>query len=517
MKSEAKRTKRLTKAEVEQLQSQLPHRYGWPWYGWARSFYESRNRQCFLCAANQISKSSTQVRKVIEWATNEKLWPQLWKTKPRQFWYLYPNKDTATAEFDMKWVPEFMPREGLKDHPQCGWTAHYEGKKIHHVTFNSGVTIFFKTYSQNAKDLQSGTVHYIATDEELPIEYYDELMQRLAAVDGYFSMVFTATLNQPFWKEVIEDSGERERFPDAFKLQVTKYDCITYEDGTPGAYTEEKIGREIAMCRSKTEVLRRIYGRFVTEHGRKYPAFEYAEHMIKPDRELIRGWDTYVGIDIGTGGVNNHPAAIAFIAVDPKREKGIVYDGWRGDNETTTSKDIVNKYFELKEHNKVEPVQIFYDWHARDFSIIAERAGIILTKPNKSHEVGEDVMNTLFKNRMLLVFETEELRKLGGELATVMVSTKKDKARDDFTDAVRYPSVGIPWNWQAIRTDFETAPIKKMVDSRALTGAEYAKWVDCQRKKIPYDEIDKEENYGEKEGWSQLSEQIEEFNEQFEY
>lgn len=34
----------------------LPHLHGWKWYKWAREFFESTNRQNFLCAANQISK-----------------------------------------------------------------------------------------------------------------------------------------------------------------------------------------------------------------------------------------------------------------------------------------------------------------------------------------------------------------------------------------------------------------------------------------------------------------------------
>ena len=38
----------------------LPHLHGWKWYKWAREFFESTNRQNFLCAANQISKSLTE-------------------------------------------------------------------------------------------------------------------------------------------------------------------------------------------------------------------------------------------------------------------------------------------------------------------------------------------------------------------------------------------------------------------------------------------------------------------------
>ncbi len=337
--------KKWTKEEAEQIKALLPHRYGWSWYAWARQFYQSRNKQCFLVAANQISKSSTQIRKMIEWATNDTLWPELWKRPPTIFWYLYPSQQVATAEFDHKWVPEFMPRGAMKNHPKYGWVADYQQKKINSIRFNSGVTIYFKTYSQNSKDLQSGTVHYIGFDEELPVDLYDELQFRVSAVDGYMSGVFTATLNQPFWKEVMEGTGEDERLPDAFKLQISKYDCLAYEDGTPGAYTEAKIQREISMCKSHTEVQRRIFGRFVTEEGRMYPTFEFEQHVVKMERLPVPShWATYVGIDIGTGGHNNHPAAIVFLAINPMNNLGVVYDGWRGDGVTTTSEDILNKF-----------------------------------------------------------------------------------------------------------------------------------------------------------------------------
>lgn len=495
----------------------LPHRYGWPWYRWARSFYQSRAKQCFLVAANQVSKSSTQIRKDIEWATNPALWDELWpksKTnplaKPRQFWYLYPNQDTATAEFDLKWVPEFMPRGEMQKHKSCGWVANYEKKKIHSVDFNSGITMFFKTYSQNVRDLQSGSVHKISFDEELPVDLYDELMQRLSATDGYFSGVFTATLNQPFWKQVMEGTGDEEMLKEAFKLQVSKFDCLTYEDGTPGAYTEEKIRREIAQCKNPTEVQRRIFGKFVTEEGRKYPSFEYDIHMKNPLKMPVPvGWNTFVGIDVGTGGAGrNHPAAIVFIAMNPLCNMGIVYDGWRGDGIQTTSEDIVNKLLEMISKNGVNPSQIFYDWHAKDFEIVASRAGINLTKPNKSHALGEDIMNTLFKNMMLFIHETDELRKLGNELSTLMQSTKKTIAKDDFSDALRYPLVGMPWDWNAIRADAGAKIIEeKIIETRPLTHAEYLKWVDCQRRGIAFDNFDKAER-AEKDNWDEFEEEL---------
>jgi hypothetical protein len=151
-----------------ELQEGLPHLYGFPWYPWAREFFESQHKYNFLCAANQISKSSTQIRKAIHWATEQSLWPKLWKSKPLQFWYLYPTAEVATVEFEKKWVPEFLPRGKYKDDPIYGWKADYIKDSIQAIHFNSGVSIYFKSYAQKTANLQTGTVWVIWADEEMP-------------------------------------------------------------------------------------------------------------------------------------------------------------------------------------------------------------------------------------------------------------------------------------------------------------------------------------------------------------
>ena len=81
----------VIKARIKELREDLPHLYGWKFYPWSREFFESRNKMNLLCAANQIGKSSIAIRKNIEWACNKKLWPELWDTEPKQFWYFYPS------------------------------------------------------------------------------------------------------------------------------------------------------------------------------------------------------------------------------------------------------------------------------------------------------------------------------------------------------------------------------------------------------------------------------------------
>lgn len=476
--------KTIEEAQAERAlwAKRLPHIYRWKWYGWARAFYESTNRMNLLCAANQISKSSTQHRKWIDWATNTKKWPKLWKTRPTQFWYLYPNKDVATIEWHTKILPEFMPGEEYKNHPVYGWTVEFEKKKIYSVSFNSGVTVYFKTYAQDVHDLQSGTVHAIFTDEELPENLYSELQARLFATEGYFHMVFTATRNQLMWLQAIEGKGEEETFKEAFKQQISMYDCMRFTDGSAGVYTEEKIQQIKAGCKNDTEILRRVYGRFVREHGRCISEFDPVKHIKKPF-SIPRDWRIYGAADPGSGGEKGHPGAVSFLAVRPDYRFGALFRGWRGDNIQTTAGDILDKFMELKAGD--ECAMQIYDWASRDFATIAERTGESFQRAEKSHDIGEDIVNTLFKNDMLVIFgDDPELGKLGTELMTVMKDTPKNRRKDDLSDTLRYNCAAVPWDWSHIRgipTDEQKLAAK---NAKPWTEEDQLAWEIDQRRGI---------------------------------
>jgi len=509
------------RAEKEDLKRLLPHLFGWNWYKWNRAFFESIHRMCLLVAANQIGKSTIQIRKHIHWATDTTLWPKLWPKNPtpRQFWYLYPTSDIATTEFQNKWVPEIMPKRGnfigerfkeRCDDPIYGWKAIYDKRKIYAIEWASGVMTYFKTYSQNVHSLQAGSCHYIATDEELPEDLYDELVFRLKATGGYFSMVFTATRNQMLWMLAMEGEGELEKFPKAFKQQIAMRQCLEYEDGTKGHYSQEMIDDAIADCKNETEVERRVEGKFVTEIGRKYGAFVPSRHFVKPF-EIPRDWKFYGGVDIGSGGAGGHPSAMGIIAVRPDYRYGVVCRGWRGDNVETTAGDALDWYIIMRGGLKCT-LQV-YDQGCKDFHTIATRVGEPFNKSEKSHEIGEQVVNTLFKNDMLKLFDTPELRKLGTEFMTLSKLTPKRHAKDDFIDgAVRYPSTSIPWDWSVIRNELsdEAKKAKKKSESERPWSKEefYAEQVRLRRGEEV--KVDREEQ-----GWGEMHDEIGFWNDQY--
>lgn len=439
----------LARAQNKKLNTGLPFLYGWKWYTWARQFYESTNRMNLLCAANQISKSSTQIRKCINWATDQKAWPDLWARAPVQFWYLYPTQKQVNAEFETKWKL-FLPTNEYKDDPYYGYKVEKYKGDIIAIHFHSGVHVYFKTYMQNAMSLQSGTCDAMFCDEELPEDLIGELIFRLAATNGYWHMVFTATLGQEVWRKTMEpEHGETEGYPDAFKQTVSLYDAMTYEDGSPSQWTLERIKQIENTCPTASDVLKRVYGKFIVIGGRIYESFDIKRHF-KPKHPLNKTWQVYSAVDLGSGG-DGHPPAIIFLAAKPDYRAGRFFLGWLGDDgRNYTDGDVFEKHESLKKEHNLNLVNSAYDWGSKDFHTIAERNGVNFQKAEKSHEIGEGTLNTLFKNDMLFIYEDVELRKLGAQLASLKHSTLKRNAKDDFADAARYCANLVPWDWTAI-------------------------------------------------------------------
>lgn len=491
----------VQKRKLELLQSQkrlrtnLPHLYGWKNYPWMREFIECTNKTAFLTAANQIGKSSSQIRKLIQWATDKTLWPMLWPGRtPRVFWYLYPSREVATAEFDTKWIPDFMPKNEMKAHPIYGWVEQRNSKKqIEWVKFNTGVFLYFKTYSQDSDVLQTASVDYVACDEELPAELWDEVNFRRNATDGYFSMVFTSTRGEDLWRQTMEPSEEekkngRVKFPHAWKKQISLFDCRFYEDGTRSHWSDDKIKRTIAMCASESDVQRRVYGRFVVSGGRKYSSFDRSRNVIAPGA-IPHDWIKVVGVDIGSGTTTsrvtekkrNHPSTISFIAVKPDYTYGVVYKHWRSDidengtemaeehSSRITAGDTANQYIKMAGRQTIQ--RKFYDFHAVDFKTITDRMYLGFEPAEKGQSIGETLLNTLFKNKMLMIFDLPECEPIINEFSSLLRETDKRNAKDDSADSVRYGATKLIWNFDAVKLELQ--PLPELSDEK-LTPYEIA-------------------------------------------
>lgn len=452
----------LREAELR-LKRGLPYLHGYKHYPWSLEFLETRNKLALICAANQIGKSTAQIRRAIHWATESTLWEELWPRASQEqkivpelkkgptIFYFYPTATQATVEFQEKWEPQYLPRGEFKEDSKYGWKVEYKNKEVFAIYFNSGATIYFKSYKQGLVALQTATVHYLCLDEECPVDLWSELMLRVQATDGYISMAFTATLGQEMWRQALEPGeGEEEKFPGAWKRQVSMYDCQKFVDGSLSLWTNERIDAVISLCRNSSEVQRRVFGKFIKDSGLVYPTFEPKRH-VKPWHPVPKSWLWYQAVDIGSGTDGEegegHPSGIVLVAVRPDYQQARVVDVIRTDGIRTTAGDVlVLADAQVKEFG-VQCQERIYDWGSAEFQIMAARNGGGWTPAEKNHEIGEKSVNTLFKFDMLAIYQRGQNGKLVGELVSIGISTPKRKRKDDVADPLRYLCTHIPWDW----------------------------------------------------------------------
>lgn len=436
-------------------------------YPWQRSFYDSSNKIVTLVASNQSGKSAIQMRKAMNWATDTKLWKKLWKKPPIQFWYLYPDGSTATREFEEKWVREFLPSGAMKNHPVYGWHSKKRQGDIDYIRFNSGVTIYFKTYSQNVHNLQAGSCHAIFCDEELPWELLPELQMRIAAYDGYMNFAFTATRGQDEWRRIVEERGREEMWKqgevDILKLQVTAYDCLFYEDGSPSTvWTMEKIEETKSFLHTQAQIDRRLYGRFVKDESLAYPCFDRRVHLIDQVELDLDAGHVYAGVDYGSG--TNHQSAIALVWVNKAHTYGVIFDVWVGEKGIETDAGtVVGIYKEMIAKWSCKVTQVFYDWACADLKIIANGSGLFFEPADKNHASGQRILNTLFKQNMLKLFKGDHSHEAARQLETLTIEdftpAKKKYAQDDIADCIRYALTKIPWEYVDLRDKPTPLPV----------------------------------------------------------
>lgn len=428
----------------------------------------------FLCTKDFIvtHNSSTAIIDNIKKACEVELWHRFFyrgaaRRAPRVFWYLYPDNNKIEDEFLQHWEGEFLPQEPYRSrHPLYGWERETRKGKTHAIHFKSKVSVYFKSWYV---DLQAATVDMLTFDEEPPVGIIDECVNRLGATDGMLAAVFTATKCQEYFFDIMEERGKKkERFPGAWKRQISLFDCQKYADGSPGPWTTERINRRINACSDQRDVDIRIHGRILKPTSSlKYSSFR-RERNVVPPAKWDPTWHLYAGIDLGSGGKDNHPAAICFIAVRPDYKKAKVVRSWRGDpdkvlkwreesghpgGDETSNGDILRKFLEMKLEMELRGFKFFginYDWAAKDFEIQATAVGLPVEKAEKSHDIGEGLLNTSFKNQILDIEDNEENQDLIREIEGLRNDIDKKKAKDDAIDGMRYAYSKVPMDYSVI-------------------------------------------------------------------
>jgi hypothetical protein len=470
---------------IQALKDGLPHLYSFPMYKWQEEFWNCGATFQFIFKANQIGGSSVMIKKMIDYCTNKKLWERFIRP-PRMTMYLYPDKKSATREWENKWA-EFMPRNEYKDHPVYGWKETWDGHYIDSIEWNSGLITYFKTYGSGAENLQASTPAILACDEELPEELWPELQMRISSPANKGAMYWlgcTPTIGQKYLAKI--QSGET-KIPDSWVKTVSMYDCLEYASGDKSIWSTEKIKQIEQTLPNDKEVQVRVHGLFKATEGLLISQFDSKRH-VKPYHP-VKGWEIYAGLDYGVGGATGHPSSIVFVAVSPNYNAARVIKAWRGpfgpNSDSTTPDDVILKYLEMcREIGIDQPTAAYYDHAAASLGVLADRQGMSFTKANKDKKHGTDLLNSLFKNDMLILLTDgqDDVACLAEELESVTVDFNKKKAGDDLTDALRYSTSSIPFNFENLKIQ----PVTEVAQSNVRMGRH------THEQDYDFDEIERE-------------------------
>jgi hypothetical protein len=102
-----------------------------------------------------------------------------------------------------------------------------------------------------------------------------------------------------------------------------------------------------------------------------------------------------------------------------------------------------------------------------------------------------------------------ELQKLGTELASLMKSTSKKHAKDDFADAMRYAVVSVPWDWSALQGE-KTEEENKETRVKPYTDLERVAMEIAERRGEFSDP-----RAAKKDDWNELEAEFSEWNEAY--
>ena len=297
-----------------------------------RAFHDAGmvwRERCFM-AANQIGKTWASAMEVAYHATG--LYPDDWVGK---------RFTTATngwvAGVTGLAVRDTMQRLLMGRVGQFG-TGSIPGDRIISTTAARGTadlldtitvrhkgggesTISLKSYEQGREKFQGETLHYVALDEEPPLDIYTECLTRTNATGGIVWLTFTPLLGMSdVVKRFIID-----------KPPGTHTVNATIEDAEH--YTPEQREAIIASY-PEHEKDARVKGIPILGSGRVFPVVE-STIKCEPFR-IPMYWPRIRGHDFGW----DHPAASVSVALDPDTDTAYVYHSWRVKNESVPMQAI---------------------------------------------------------------------------------------------------------------------------------------------------------------------------------
>lgn len=284
-----------------------------------RKFHNSTSRERLFMAGNQIGKTFCSANEIAYHLTG--LYPKWWIGRkfnaPTVGWAAgvtsESTRDTlqrlligraghhGTGAIPAKLIESITSARGVADSIDTVMVRHKGG----------GLSqLSFKSYERGREKWQGETLHFVAFDEEPPLEIYTEGLTRTNATEGVVWITFTPLLGMSnVVKRFLVD-----KIPNCDVIKATIDDAKHYT---------EKQKEQIIKAYPEHEREARAKGIPALGSGKVFPV---AESMIKVNPFPIPPhWVRICGLDVGW----DHPTAAVWLAWDKDADVIYVYDTYR--------------------------------------------------------------------------------------------------------------------------------------------------------------------------------------------
>lgn len=442
-------------------------------YNKQREFHNSKVRNRLMSGGNQTGKTFSCCHETAMHATG--IYPEWYEGEP-----IVPRLDPITGDLTMNiWVIG-TDSQTVKDVLQAKLIGtiekDYKDGIIHHslvdpekmikskqgkgaltslsVRHSKGfdVKIFFKSYEQGRKILQSATIDLVYLDEEPPLEIAAEIIARTTATKGRLIMGFTPLMGMTemvsqYWKnETFREQGDARLNLDQLLICMNLYEA---DHMTPDMIASvESSYRSIGV--SEKVIKARMMGIPAQGVGAIYP---YSNSLITGVRpfpgKVPSNWKQLGAIDFGRG---EHDSAFVVICKDPLTNIMYLWDALKTKQGITANAKMLEENYGRMPftypHDLMRDSGIGgsnEDTDTRNYKEWYESKGVNMTSENAKTidgsirvETGLMFVRKLIEDGKLKVaphlsdwFEEKEMYAYGDD-------GKPKKKKDDLMDATRY-------------------------------------------------------------------------------
>lgn len=276
------------------------------------AFHKSKKRIRFVFGGNRSGKTECGAVECVYFARG--IHPYRKNRKNTEGWVVSLSQQVQRDVAQKKilyylrkdWIDEIVMISGRKGSPENGIIDFIRVRNV----FGGISVIGFKSCDQGREKFQGSSLDYVWFDEEPPKDVYEEC--RMRVIDRKGDLFATMTPLKGLTYVYDEIYMNRKNNPEVW------YEFMEWSDNP---YLDKKEIQLLESSMDESELQSRRYGKFASNEGLVYPAFDESVHVIEPFSVPFE-WQDNISIDPGL----NNPLSAHWYAVDYDGNVYVIYE-----------------------------------------------------------------------------------------------------------------------------------------------------------------------------------------------